>query len=183
MGRKYAIKDQDDIYFVTFTVIYWLDVYTRDLYRDVFYDSVKYCQQEKGLEVFAYCIMTNHIHLIIRKTGENSLSDIIRDLKSFTSRHTRKAIEGNLHESRRDWFIWMMKRAGMKNERNKDFQFWMQNNHPIALISNEMFDQKLDYIHYNPVKAGFVEKPENWIHSSARDYSGAGKGRIELVFA
>lgn len=75
-----------------------------------------------------------------------------------------------------------MKRAGGKNERNKDFQFWQQHNHPIELSTNEMIDQRLDYIHNNPAEAGFVEEPYYWAHSSAKDYSEAGKGRIELLF-
>lgn len=182
MGREYTFKDQEKIYFVTFTVIHWIDVYIRDIYREIFYESISYCQKEKGLEIYAYCIMTNHIHMIIGKTGILTFSDIIRDLKSFTSRHTRKAIEKNCQESKKDWMLWMMRRAGLKNNRNKDFQFWFQDNHPVELSSNEMMDQRLNYIHNNPVEAGFVDEPTAWLHSSARDYAGTGKGRIELVF-
>jgi hypothetical protein len=78
--------------------------------------------------------------------------------------------------------LWLMQRAGAKNERNKDFQFWQQHNHPIELNTNEMIDQRLDYTHNNPVEAGFVEEPQHWKHSSAKDYSETGKGRIELLF-
>jgi putative transposase len=84
-------------------------------------------------------------------------------------------------ESKRDWMMWMMKRAGSKNNRNNDFQFWLQDNHPVELSSNEMMQQRLDYIHRNPVKAGFVDDPSHWLHSSARDYSGFDKGRIDLI--
>src|SRR5690606_18250334 len=121
MGRKYTFKDQEKIYFVTFTVIRWIDVYIRDIYREIFYESISYCQKGKGLEIYAYCIMTSHIHMIIGKTGALTFSDIIRDLKSFTSRHTRKAIENNCQESKKEWMLWMMRRAGLKNNRNKDF--------------------------------------------------------------
>ena len=76
----------------------------------------------------------------------------------------------------------MMKRAGAKNERNKDFQFWQQHNHPIELSSNEMVDGRLDYIHNNPVEAGLVEECHHWIHSSAKEYCETGKGRIGLLF-
>ena len=96
-------------------------------------------------------------------------------------RHIRKALEVDYKESRREWLLWMMKRAGMKNERNKDFQFWQQHNHPIELSTNEMVDQRLDYVHNNPVEAGLVEEAHFWLHSSAREYSEAGNGRIELV--
>ena len=76
MGRKYKIRDQSRIYFVTFTVVNWIDVFIRDSYREIFIDSLKYCQQNKGLEVYAYCLMTSHAHLIIRTKGENKLEDI-----------------------------------------------------------------------------------------------------------
>ncbi|WP_338759250.1 transposase [Bernardetia sp. ABR2-2B] len=114
MGRKYAIHSSDDVYFITFTVVNWIDIFTRDEYREIFIDSVVYCQKNKGLEVFAYCIMTNHVHLVIRAKEGFELSDIVRDLKSFTSRHIRKAIEQNEKESRREWMLWMFGRAGKK---------------------------------------------------------------------
>ena len=79
------------MYFVTFTVVYWFDVFIRENYRDIFYNSIAHCQQEKGLEVYGFCIMTSHIHLIIG-TEKGVLSDIVRDLKSYTSRVIRKAI-------------------------------------------------------------------------------------------
>ena len=182
MGRKYVISDQQSIYFVTFTVIQWIDVYIRDIYRDIFYDSILFCQNKKGLEVYAYCLMTSHIHMIIGKNGIHDLTGIIRDLKSFTSRHTRKLIENSIHESRKGWMMEMMKNTGLNNDRNKDFQFWLQDNHPVELSSNKMMEQRLDYIHNNPVEAGFVDDPCSWLHSSARDYAGVGKGRVELKY-
>jgi len=91
MGRKYKFHDNTKLYFVTFTVVDWIDVFTRIEYTEIVYNSLRFCQQEKGLELYAYCIMTNHIHLIIG-TETGSLPDIVRDFKSFTSRHIRKAI-------------------------------------------------------------------------------------------
>ncbi|MEK6480243.1 transposase [Catalinimonas sp. 4WD22] len=182
MSRKYKIRDQTKLYFVTLTVVNWIDVFTRQSYRDVCIKSVKYCQENKGLEVYAYCMMTNHIHLIIGSNGTMNIEDILRDLKSFTSRSIRKLLEDrNNIESRRDWMLVMMKQAGQKNSNNKDFQFWRQHNHPIELSSNQLMDQKLNYIHMNPVKAGFVESPEMWTYSSAKDYWGTGKSEIAIV--
>lgn len=182
MGRKYAIRNQNGLHFVTFTVVHWLDIFIRESYRDILYDSIRYCQQYKGLNVHAYCIMSSHVHLIISANENFNLSDIIRDLKSFTSRSIRKSLETDSLESRREWMLWMMKRAGTNNERNKDFQLWQQHNHPIELSTNEMIDTRLEYIHNNPVAANLVEEAHYWLHSSARDYSESGKGKIELVF-
>lgn len=181
MGRKYAIRDQEHFHFVTFTVVYWLDVFIRPEYKSIFLESIKYCQKEKGLLVGAWCIMSSHIHMALGTTGDNKLEDIIRDLKSYTSRHIRKYIENNPQESRKEWLLWMMKRAGGKKTNNKDFQFWLQHNHPIELSSNEILQQRIDYIHNNPVETGFVENPSDWIYSSAGDYEGK-KGLVDIYF-
>lgn len=85
----------------------------------------------------------------------------------------------NPQESRRDWMIWMMERAGNKKSNNKDFQLWQQHNHPIELSTNEILQQRVDYIHNNPVEAGFVKQPSDWLHSSASDYEGAA-GEIKI---
>ena len=180
MGRKYKFQDNTKLHFVTFTVVEWVDVFIRDDYRNIIYDSLKYCQDNKGLEVYAYCMMTSHIHLIIG-TERGVLSDIVRDFKSFTSRHIRIAIGQNEKESRRKWMVELFGKAGDRNKRNIDFQFWQQHNHPIELSNPEIMKQRLDYIHNNPVVAGFVERAEAWVHSSAGDYYGTRKGRIDLV--
>ena len=181
MALKYRIQDQHDFYFVTFTVVNWIDVFIRDSYRQIFIDSVKYCQKEKGLLVGAWVIMTSHVHMIIGTTGENKLQNIIRDLKSYTSRHIRLEMEQSNYESRKEWMMWLFMSAGKANSNNKDLQFWIQDSHPIQLSTAEMMAQRLNYIHNNPVEAGFVCAPEEWKYSSAHDYSGGKQGVIELV--
>jgi putative transposase len=178
MSEKYKFYNKEDLYFVTFTVVNWVDVFTRNEYRDVLLDSWQYCIKKKGLIIHAWCIMTNHVHMIISSKG-NELSNIMRDMKSYTSTRIRKLITENPKESRKDWMLQMMKQKGSQNSNNHDFQFWQQHNHPILLDSNYMMDQKLDYIHKNPVKAGFVEEPEDYLYSSARDYCGQ-KGLVEV---
>ena len=184
MSRKYKIRDQQAIYFVTFTVIDWIDVFIRDEYREVLIESISYCQKNKGLEVHAYCFMTSHIHLIIGSKGLMPLEGIIRDLKAFTSRSIRKLLENHtqVSESRREWILRRMYNAGKYNPNNIDFQFWQQYSHPIELYSDLKIDKTLEYIRLNPVAAGFVDTPEAWVYSSARDYSGLAKGAIELVY-
>ena len=123
MGRKYTIKSQESFYFVTFTVVYWLDVFIRASYRNIFLESLKYCQENKGLLVGAWCIMSSHVHLILSRNGDQNLELIIRDLKSYTSRHIRKFMESDPEESRKAWILWMMERAAKKKNNNKGFQF------------------------------------------------------------
>ena len=109
------------------------------------------------------------------------MQDILRDLKSFTSRNLNEAIKTHPQESRKEWMIWMMERAGKRNGNNNDWQLWQQHNQPIELNTNEMMDQRLDYLHHNPVEAGFVSEPEHWRYSSAIDYAG-GKGLLDVCF-
>ncbi|WP_293303070.1 transposase [Pedobacter sp. UBA4863] len=178
MSIKYKIRDQEQLYFISFAVVYWLDAFVRNEYREVLLDSLRYCQKNKGLEVYAWCIMTSHVHLIIGTT-DKKMEDILRDFKSYTSSQLRKAISENPQESRREWLLWMMQRAGKKNINNNGFQFWQQDNHPIELWDNYMKEQKLNYLHQNPVMSGFVSKAEDYLYSSAIDYCGE-KGLLEI---
>ena len=174
--------NQQQAYFVSFAVVHWIDVFTRKKYSDTLVESLCYCQKEKGLIIYAWCIMPSHVHLIIG-TKKEPMQSILRDFKSFTSRSIRKEIVKHPKESRREWMTQMMKKAGMENRKNKDWQFWQQNNHPIELCSNSIVDQKLEYLHYNPVSAGYIESPEQWVYSSAKDYYGRkGLLDVELVY-
>jgi len=167
----YKIRDQGAMHFITFSVVEWVDVFSRSQYADIIVDSLKYCQQEKGMVIYAWCIMSNHMHLII-KSETGNLSDLLRDFKKHTSKEIIRAIEENKQESRKDWMIWLFNSAGEKNKRNKKYQFWRQDNHPIQLDSNEMIDQRLNYIHMNPVQAKIVYQPEAYVYSSASAYNG-----------
>jgi REP element-mobilizing transposase RayT len=171
MSRKYKIRDQSALHFVTFTVIHWLDVFIRREYRDIFLESIRYCQANKGLEVCAYCIMSSHIHMIIGRHGDPNIEHIIRDIKKFTSTKIIEAIRNNPQESRKELFLWLFERAGKRNNNNTIYQFWQQNNQPIELRSNEFIEQKLNYIHNNPVEAGIVLSPEEYLYSSAINYA------------
>lgn len=168
----YKITDQQGIHFLTFTTVGWVDVFTRKAYKDIVIDSLKYCIEEKGLVLYAYVIMSNHVHIIASTGNEKGLSFIIRDFKTFTSKKIIKAIQDNNQESRREWMIRLFKYYAKNNKRNTEFQFWKQDNHPIELISPKWIQQKLYYVHYNPVAAGIVDEPEQYLYSSARNYVG-----------
>jgi len=172
MSSKYKFRNQDALYFISFSVVQWVDVFTRRLYKDILIESLAFCQKNKGLRIHAYCIMTNHVHLIISRTGSQRMEHILRDLKKFTAHQLLKEIEGNSKESRRNWMLWIFRSAGMRKSSNEKYQFWIHGNHPIELYDNHIMDQKLDYIHQNPVEAGFVDEPEEYLYSSARNYAG-----------
>jgi REP element-mobilizing transposase RayT len=178
----YKIRNQGAVHFITFSVVGWIDVFTRSVYRDILFDSIRYCQSQKGLLLHAWCLMTNHIHLLAA-ARQNNLSDVLRDFKRFTSKQLVTAIENNVTESRRDWMLPIFKDHGSKNLRNTGCQFWRQDNHPEECYSSWFTRQKLNYIHYNPVKAGIVELPEQYLLSSARDYHYEKRsGLLDIVF-
>jgi putative transposase len=180
MSTRYKFKDQDKLYFVSFAVVYWIDLFVRNEYRDILLESWKYCQSKKGMDLYAWCIMTSHVHMIIGSHGKK-LEDIMRDMKRHTSETLKKAVQIHPGESRNEWMLELMERAGKENSNNENFQLWQQDNHPIELTTPAITHQKLDYLHYNPVEAGFVEKPENYLYSSAIDYYTSRKGMIDII--
>lgn len=178
----YKIRNKEGIHFITFAVVEWVDVFTRKEYRDILLDSIRYCQKEKGLLIHAWCVMSNHVHLAI-STKNNDTSDILRDFKKYTSKKFIGAIVENERESRREWMLQIFSTAGAVNSRNSTYQFWRQDNQPKELFSKRFTDQKLNYIHNNPVEAGIVEKAEDYLYSSARDYFyGKQCGLLEIDF-
>ncbi len=176
-GHK--IINQNEMHYLTFTVVGWVDVFTRKAYKDLIMESLKYCIKEKGLLLFSYVIMSNHMHLIVKTENESGLSAIIRDFKSFTSKQIIRAIKDNPRESRKEWMLRLFKYYGAHNSNNSEYQFWKQDNKPTELISPKWINQKLDYIHFNPVKTGLVNEPEHYLYSSARNYAEI-EGPIEV---
>lgn len=177
MSEKYKARDTEGIYFVTISVIQWADVFTRRDYCEIICNSLAYCQKEKNLTLYAWCIMTNHLHLIC---SYPVLPNIMRDFKKYTTKELYKAIRQNPQESRKGWLLWLVNAAGEQSSKQEEYKFWQPGYHPILLDNNQMMEQKLGYLHQNPVKAGFVEELEQWYYSSARDYAGE-KGRLEVV--
>lgn len=176
----YKIRDKEGVHFVTFAVVEWIDVFTRKDYKDILLDSIRYCQKEKGLILHSWCLMSNHVHLVI-SAKEHNTSDILRDFKKYTSKQLIKAIQEHPAESRREWMLEIFKKAGEANSRNTSWQFWRQDNQPKELYSEKFTSQKLDYIHNNPVEAGIVEKAEEYLYSSAKDYyNGKNCGLLKL---
>jgi REP element-mobilizing transposase RayT len=179
MSRKYKFRDQDELYFVSFALVYWIDLFIRTEYKEIMLDSWKHCQKKKGMELYAWCIMTSHVHMIIG-SQKDKMEGIMRDMKTHTSKQLKHAIQNHPGESRKEWMMAMMQDAGKRNGNNTDFQLWQQDNHPIELTTSAIMHQKLDYIHDNPVEAGIVEKAEDYLYSSARDYFGM-RGLIDII--
>lgn len=167
-------------YYLTLTIEEWIDVFSRPVYKHIIVDSLNYCIANKGLEVYCWCLMSNHLHLIACASEDENLSDILRDFKKFTSKALIEAIK-ETPESRRDWMLNLFWYAGKNNKKIKNFKVWQNGNDAQEIHTTAFLDEKMNYIHNNPVKAELVANPEDYLYSSARDYSGE-KGLVEILF-
>lgn len=175
----YKIRDQSATHFLTFSIMGWIDIFSRQRYRDIIIESFQFCRKNKGLLIGGYVIMSNHIH-VIWTASNNNLSDIVRDFKTFTSKAITSSIE-NEPESRREWLLYMFRFFANRTNANDNFKVWTANNHPEEIHSDSMLKIKLNYIHENPVRAGLVQEPSYFIYSSAADYADK-KGIMEIDF-
>ena len=169
--KGYNIYDQQGMHFMTFTVAGWIDIFSRQSYRDIVIDSFKHCQKVKGLRLHAYVIMSNHVHLIASAAPGFTLSDFVRDCKKFTSKKILDLIQNSGVESRKEWMLHQFKYYASRHSRNETFQLWEHDNHPEILITQGFTQQKIDYIHMNPVRAGIVHRAEEYVYSSASNYA------------
>ena len=169
MSTGYKIHEKDGAHFLTFQVVGWVDLFSRRDYRDVVIDSFKYCQQNKGLNLFAFVIMSNHIHLLAQ-SEVGDLSGFIRDFKRYTSKRFVEIMESG-KESRSEW-MGMVFKYHAKLKDNQTHQVWTHENHAEHIYSQKFIEQKVQYIHNNPVRSGIVLNPEDYLYSSARNYAG-----------
>ncbi|HQV37862.1 MAG: transposase [Flavobacteriales bacterium] len=166
MSRKYRIYDQADLQFMTYATVDWVDALSRPAYKDIIVESFRFCQEQKGLQLYAWCIMSNHVHLIAKADPGPKLEDIMRDHKKHTSKALMKAIAENGKESRREWMLKHFRKSGGSS------QFWQHDLHPIWIRTPEVVERYLNYLHRNPVAAGLVKEPEHYVYSSAGSYLG-----------
>ena len=173
----YKIRSQAATHFLTFTIVGWIDIFSRKRYRDLILESLEYCRKNKGLRLNAYVIMSNHIHFIWTSSDKN-LSGLIRDFKTFTSKRITTSIQED-PESRRDWLLYLFQFHGNQTNKNELFRVWTGDNHPEEIHTESFFQIKLNYIHQNPVRAGLVAVPSSYIYSSAANYENK-KGPIDI---
>ncbi|MFA6699176.1 MAG: hypothetical protein WCS28_03315 [Thiomicrospira sp.] len=175
MGRsRYQVVDKCLPHFVTCTVLHWIPVFTRPETVEIVLDSLRFLQSE-GLKVFGYVILENHLHMVVQS------DDLARDMarfKQFTAKQCLVLLQQKQVNTLLDQFTFYKK--AHKSERS--FQFWQEGYHPEWIQSDVVMRQKLDYIHQNPVKRGYVDLPEHWRYSSARNYVGQ-TGLLEVVRA
>ena len=173
MKSRYMIIDEKQLYFVTSTVQKWIPVFTSEKYFENLTGSFKYSQREKNLKIYSYVILDNHFHSVL---SGNNLSQTIASIKSYTAR----TIIDLLKADKKDWLLNQLEYYKLKHKSNSEYQFCREGFHPQMIYSEEVFRQKVEYIHFNPVKRGLVREPEHWRYSSAASYTLGVKGELEI---
>lgn len=179
MSEAYTITDQRANWFLTFQIIDWIDLFTRKSHKDVIVDALNFCVERKQLQVHAWVVMSNHVHCIL-SSGNGRLSDTVRDFKAFTARRILELV-ATPGESRREWILPRFRLAAGQHSRNEMFQVWTHENHAVYIdpFIPVIAQIRLNYIHDNPVRAGWVAQQSDYLYSSAVDYSGR-KGLVKL---
>ena len=170
MSTKYKATTTDTAYFITITTVGWIDVFTRLNQKYNIINALDYCQKYKGLEIYAYCIMSSHIHLFCKAVDGHILSDIMRDFKKYTSKKIINTIFEE-PESRREWMLENFAKACEHLKRDQQYKVWQDGYHAEVAESNRFIKQEIQYIHNNPVVEKILERPEDYYFSSARNYA------------
>ena len=167
MRSRYQAKESERAYFVTSTIVAWLPIFTTAARCDILVESLEYCRSKKALRIGAWVILDNHFHAIL------AAPDLPRVMADF-KRHTASRIIAQLESERCEWLLNQLRyfRAAHKSE--SEHQVWQEGFHPQAIVSDEMMEQKRQYLHQNPVKRGLVANPEHWRYSSAHEWTDGG---------
>ena len=171
MSTKYKATTTEEAFFITLTTVGWIDIFTRLNQKYIIINALKYCQQNKGLEIYAYCLMSSHIHLMCKATNGFILSDVIRDFKKHTSKEIILTIRDE-PESRREWMLDYFQNACEHLKREQQYKVWQNGYHAEIIETNWFIKKKVNYIHFNPVREKLVALPEDYYFSSARNYAG-----------
>jgi len=170
MSDKYFARDPHEVYFITMTDVGWIDIFTRKNQKIAIVESLEYSQKNMGLEIFAWVLMSNHLHLVCRCNAVGGIPVWLRDFKKFTSKKVIELIESE-PESRGKWLLELFGESCAHLKRNQQFQVWQNGNHCIEIDNYNILMQKIDYIHQNPVEAMIVVNPEDYLFSSAKNYA------------
>lgn len=160
------------LYFTTSTVIDWVDIFSRPTYKHIVVESLEYCQRQKGLRIYTWVLMTNHLHMVVGVEDKQTVGDILRDFKKFMNKQILKMLEQDEHESRRKWMLDRFRFAGTNDGRITNYRFWQEGNHVEEIHTEDFLWQKINYIHQNPVHAEIVARPDDYLFSSGSNYAG-----------
>ncbi len=169
---RYYFAEPDRPHFLTCTVVEWLPVFTRQEAAQILFDSWEYLQRNQGLRLYGFVVLENHLHVVAQA------EDLPAAWRSFKSYTARKLID-RLVAHRAEALLKRMRFTRKAGRSDREYQFWQEGSHPQLIEGEAMLRQKLEYIHQNPVKRGYVDEAVHWRWSSARSYFG-GEGMIEV---
>lgn len=174
MGRsRYKILDEKYPYFITSSVVNKSPAFKKPEFLRIIIDGLNFLVAERKIIIYAYVIMPDHLHLVVK--GKD-LSKHISSFKSYSARRILDTLEG--HKLHTDLSVF--KKAKRTFKRDRAHQFWTEGFHPKQIFSVKMMEQKINYIHLNPVKAGLVVYEHDWLYSSYNDYYGNSKGLVKI---
>jgi REP element-mobilizing transposase RayT len=160
---RYKIIENSTPHFCTATIVEWLPLFSKPWMVKIILDSIQFLQKEKRWTIYAWVIMENHLHLI---ASSDNLSKELGNFKSYTARQIIDHCKRN-----HPLILKQLAHAKQTFKQDRDYQFWQEGSHPEQIQNSKMMRQKIEYIHYNPVRRGYVEEPEDWRYSSAGNYS------------
>ncbi len=162
---RYKIYNNQQPHFLTMTVVDWIPLFTNYEIVSLLFESLRFVQKERQVILYAYVIMENHLHLI---ASAEELSKTMKEFKSFTAR----TIIDYLEERKSVLLLEKLRSAKLNHKTGSEYQLWQEGSHPEEIYSEKMLIQKIEYIHNNPVRRGYVDEPKYWRYSSARNYEG-----------
>ena len=177
MGRtRYKIYEPTHPHFVTCTVLHWIPIFTRQQSVQILIDCIKFLQDKNALKVYAYVILENHMHMVV---SSNDLHKTMQSFKHFTAKQILNMLKKENVKTILDQLSFYKK----ANHKEKTYQVWEEGYQPKLIQNDDMMKIKIDYIHQNPVKRGYVDEAKHWRYSSARDYEGVdGLLKIEKLW-
>ncbi len=175
MRTRYKILEDNNLYFITCTIVAWIPVFTNKKYANIITEALSFYRSKEKLKLFAYVVMDNHIHLII---SSNDTVSLMKNFKSFTASELLKTVGAD----NKDWLLNQFSYYKKRYKNESKYQVWQEGFHPKMITDPEILRQKIEYIHNNPVKRGMVIKPEDWVYSSAKNYLyGDGFVEVDLI--
>ncbi len=147
--------------FFTATCLNWNNLLQRKEHKDIIMDSLNYLVQEEQVKVYAFVIMHNHIHIIWKHLRNETKDKIQHKFLKFTAQQLKRILKLNYPIELEKYWV---------NLKDREYQFWQRNSLSVELGYEDIFKQKLDYIHANPVKAEYSDLPEEYYYSSAKFY-------------
>ena len=165
MGRtRFRFGEGGKPHFLTAATVEWVTVFGMPGIADIVIQGLRFAREQRGMKIFAYAIMENHMHLVAQA---NNLPEIFRRFKSHSARQAIDALKERNHPA-----LARMRFAKKSHKRESEYQFWQEDHRPRALGTPQEMRDAVNYVHMNPVKRGYVDLPEHWRYSSAREYAG-----------